>query len=107
MDKKILQIIPATGWRAVYTKESGGSNPDFDVPVACFGLIEEVSGNEIDTRIIPFIFTDLSDDAESDNFLGCVGPGSPKEAVNDVSVQYGREEDRITKIVKKAEAVRK
>lgn len=107
MSKKILQILPATGWRAVYSKEPGGSNPDFDVSVVCFALVEEANGNEIDTRVIPYIFTDLSDDAESDNFLGLVSPGSPKEAVGDVTVQYGRDGDRISKIVKKAEAIRK
>ena len=105
MEKRILQIVPSTGFRAVYSNELGGIEPAFDVPVACFALVEEANENRLDTRVIPMIITDCSDDAEADNFLGVVGPGLPKEAVGSIVVDYGRDGDKIYKIVRRKEEI--
>lgn len=100
MDQRILQIIPAAGWRAVYAKAAGKSKPDFDVPVSCFALVQEACDHEFSERIVPIIVTNACDDAESDNYLGCVGPGVNKDSVLDVQVEYGKNGDQVYKIIK-------
>ncbi|NLK87807.1 MAG: hypothetical protein GX279_09985 [Clostridiaceae bacterium] len=67
--KKILQIIPADRWRAVYS----GSNGEFSAPLACFALVEEngltyVEGMEAHGGCT----VEFCDDIES--FIGYEGP---------------------------------
>lgn len=103
MDRKILQLIPATGFRAVYSAKPGEKTADFDVPIACFALVEEAENYDIETKIIPMILADSFDDAESDNFLGCVWSGYPKESVGSIVIEYGRGDSQLSKIIRKVE----
>ena len=105
MDRRILQIISATGFRAVYSSEPGDQNPGFEVPLACLALVEEADDSEIITRVVPFIMTDFSSDAEADNYLGCVGPGFAKESVGNIVVDYTRNDNQVCKIVRKKERI--
>lgn len=41
---KILQIIPADGWRAIYGAESATDPEQFTVELACLALIESPDG---------------------------------------------------------------
>lgn len=101
MQRKILQIIPATGWRAVYSHEAEGTEPDFEVPIFCFALIEEAVSGEIETRVMPLIMTDFEDEAIADNFIGCVGPGMSKDVAGNLVIDYGKENDRLYKLIRR------
>lgn len=100
MNRKILQLVSSTGFRAVYSNETSGRSPDFEIPVACFALVEEADNSDIEIRVIPMIVSDYFDDAESDNFLGCVGPGFPKESVGSIEIEYSKSGDPLSKVVK-------
>ena len=100
MNQKILQIVPAVGWRAVYSTDAGDTKPAFDVPISCFALVQEASEHELSERIVPIILTDSFDTAESDNYLGSVGPGVNKDSAIDVQVEYGKNGKQVYKLVK-------
>jgi len=104
MHRKILQIMPAQGWRAIYRNEVTGCSSDIELPVACFALIEEAVDGDMGHRIVPMIATgEICDDAEADNYEGCVGPGFSKDSVKHYCVEYTRNNNSVLKIIRQKE----
>lgn len=70
---KVLQIIPATGWRALH-RVTGGDGVDFWADdVVCFALVEDKDG---DTEITPMLDSEgeVVPAAHYETFYRLVGP---------------------------------
>lgn len=81
----IQQIIPATGWEAVYTDEDGTISTQ---PVACWALVEW-KGTGQKTTITGMVADPISDELTyaslSQLFLGFKGPGENLKGWDEVA----------------------
>lgn len=70
-ERKIVQIIPANGWNAVYAirPESNKGNPVWISPLACWALVQERAH-----RYVTGIDRTMSFCEAGDNFLGYSPP---------------------------------
>ena len=92
MKEKIVQIIPAVGWRALFASEP--EVPGLDEPwilfdVVCFALVEDKDG---DTRVCGQISADIPtwiDGVEDDNnFIAYIGPSENPETFRKYCLEY-------------------
>jgi hypothetical protein len=71
-DKKILQIIPSGGWKAVYALDDGQT---LVLDLICWALVEERGETSVEGMVGPD-YADFAD--EESNFLGYQSPsGEP------------------------------
>jgi hypothetical protein len=76
-ERKIIQIVPANGWNAVYAirPEENKNNPVWVSPLACWALVQEGAH-----RYVVGLDRTLSFCEVGDNFLGYLPPsGNPAE----------------------------
>ncbi len=87
--EKIIQIIPADGWSAVYAeKKEDGIYLPFFMPLACWALIEEKDGER---RVVGLDGPDYIDSAEdSCNFLGYASPSEGLEGWFEDARKHGQ-----------------
>lgn len=83
---RILQIIPAVGFYAVYFTEENGAAKSYSMPVACWALmlhyVVDHEGEEIEESrsVVGMTGPDAIEDAEElTNFVGYYGPGETEE----------------------------
>ena len=72
MARRILQIIPADGWHAVYAicPDRNKNNPVWVAPLACWALVQQET-----VRYVVGLDCTLSFCDQGDNFLGYLAPG--------------------------------
>lgn len=70
--RRIIQIIPASGWHAVYAirPERNQNNPVWVSPLACWALVQQEQ-----VRYVVGLDSTLSFCDQGDNFLGYLAPG--------------------------------
>ncbi len=100
---KILQIIPAVGWRSVYAHEQNGRAHTSESPLACFALVELCDGTR---EVTPFLanWDDIDRGDLCGNFLGILGPGEPTEEWVHREAEEYCERERARKGMPKATA---
>ncbi len=96
---KVLQIIPAGGWRGIYAHEADGKAHTSESPVACFALVEMCDGTREVTPLMSQ-WDEIDRGSAVGNFLGILGPGEP----TDESVQRLAEEHVARERAKRANA---
>ncbi|MCS6329239.1 MAG: hypothetical protein H8K06_19460 [Nitrospira sp.] len=75
-ERKILQIIPANGWNALYAirPKENKNDPVWVSPLACWALVQQEN-----VRYVVGLDCTLSFCDQGDNFLGYLAPGMPSD----------------------------
>ncbi len=77
---KILQLLPAPGWRAVWADEEKGKVTLWNEPLVAFALVEMCNGEQEVAPLHAIDSTAYIERADTDkNFIGLVPPGENVE----------------------------
>lgn len=71
-DYKIIQIIPATGWHAIYSDDNGKPDPENRSPVVCFALIEYEDNGKPVREVRAMTNTDIGIAVEDASNFACL-----------------------------------
>lgn len=90
---RIIQILPANGWRAVYAMEmDDGTWVAEAYPLALWALIEEGDGF---TSVVGMDCADVALSVEDNiNHLGYIGPGDDIEPWHEAARRHGAMHER-------------
>lgn len=82
---KIIQIVSAKGWSAVYAirPEQNKNDPVYASPLACWALVDEGAH-----RYVVGLDRTLSFCDAGDNFLGYLSPGESSEEWKEEALRY-------------------
>lgn len=91
MASRILQIIPADGWNAVYAirPDRNKNNPVWLAPLACWALVEQERA-----RLVVGLDPTLSFCDQGDNFLGYLAPGKKADTWKEKALHYLQHPER-------------
>ncbi len=82
--RRILQIISANGWNALYAirPEENKNNPVWVTPLACWALVQEEEVQYVVGLDLTLSFCD-----QGDNFLGYLAPGMKSDIWKEKALQ--------------------
>lgn len=85
MARRILQIISADGWHAVYAirPDRNEDNPVWIAPLMCWALVQQDKG-----RFVVGLDSTLSFCDQGDNFLGYLAPGGKADTWKETALHY-------------------
>jgi hypothetical protein len=91
MARRILQIISADGWNAVYAirPDSNKNNPVWIAPLACWALVQQERA-----RLVVGLDSTLSFCDQGDNFLGYLAPGGKADTWKEKALHYLQHPER-------------
>lgn len=79
MKRRIVQIMPADGWRARFAEKADGR--EWDDPLVCWALVEDEQAWQ---EVVGMVAADPVEFCDTfDQFLGYMGPGETSDEASD------------------------
>jgi hypothetical protein len=75
----IVQIIPASGWKAVWEDVDSEEESEFVAPLVCWALMEDPDGQRFITGLNAEPGASAGFVAADDNFKGYISPGGNRQ----------------------------